>query len=146
MLYWLTGGADLCMFDTETELAHAISPLVPASELDSFGPVVCIGESDGELQYAMMSNQGQCMWVLEDLRKGKWSSLRYVKSLADIENEHAKFSLNLQEEMRLQQLRESGGSFGIERWGSRTRGGGLCFLVRHGEQSNEPHCSYDGVW
>ncbi|CAL1372620.1 unnamed protein product [Linum trigynum] len=105
-MYWCTHYSGMLAFDAENELAYTVSTPVQAYEFGRGEPVACIGESDGELQFVMLSKEGLRMWVLEDLHGEKWSSLRYERSLADIKYEHAEFSLDLQEAMRLHQLKE----------------------------------------
>ncbi|CAL1397764.1 unnamed protein product [Linum trigynum] len=105
VVYWLTDGDKILLFDVEKEMSYSVSTPIPASEFDTEPVVACVGEADGKLQYVMVSMEGLLVWGLEDLYEGKWS-LEYTKSLADMEKEHAEFSLNLQQVLRMQELKE----------------------------------------
>ncbi|CAL1372618.1 unnamed protein product [Linum trigynum] len=99
VMYWLIDADEILVFDVENELAHRVS--TPECQFQCGEPDACIGESGGELHYVLLSEGRLQIWVLEDPSEGKWSSLRYEKSLADIDNVHPELSLNLQFEMTI---------------------------------------------
>ncbi|CAL1372798.1 unnamed protein product [Linum trigynum] len=100
-LYWSTVSGIL-VFDVENELAYVIlRPIMPIVERDqSYGASVAImGESDGKLQYVMVSSARLVIWALEDPQDGgKWS-LVVDKFFADMQNDLVRF-LCLQREER----------------------------------------------
>lgn len=95
ILHWLTDGDGILTFNIENELSWLISVPVPAAELESTSQS-CIGESDGQLYYAMVSENGLIIWFLEDYFDFKWN-LKYSKTLEVMEEEYSSFPCNLRE-------------------------------------------------
>ncbi|KAJ6411132.1 hypothetical protein OIU84_007814 [Salix udensis] len=93
ILHWLTDGDQILTFSVENELALLISTPLPVGEFNST-PQACIGESEGQLYYVLISEEGLHVWILEDYFDSTWS-LRYTKTLAQIEKEHSGFFVNL---------------------------------------------------
>ncbi|KAL2330057.1 hypothetical protein Fmac_017638 [Flemingia macrophylla] len=93
VLYWLTDGGWVLIFDVEKELACMVPPPVPAAEYTAI-PEVCIGESEGRVQYVVVSEQGFHVWSLEDYYEVNWR-LVYSKCLEEIEGEWPEFFIKL---------------------------------------------------
>ncbi|KAJ6294999.1 hypothetical protein OIU76_022981 [Salix suchowensis] len=93
ILHWLTDGDQILTFSVENELALLISTPLPVGEFNST-PQACIGESEGQLYYVLISEEGFHVWILEDYFDSTWS-LRYTKTLGQIEKEHSGFFVNL---------------------------------------------------
>ncbi|CAJ1932312.1 unnamed protein product [Sphenostylis stenocarpa] len=92
VLHWLHGDQVLT-FDVENEFSWLVPAPIPVSEFMAV-PEVCIGESEGRLQYVVVSEQGVHVWGLEDCYEDKWI-LVYCKSLEEIEGEWPRFFINL---------------------------------------------------
>ncbi|KAG5229671.1 F-box protein [Salix suchowensis] len=93
ILHWITDGDQILTFSVENELALLISTPLPVGEFNST-PQACIGESEGQLYYVLISEEGFHVWILEDYFDSTWS-LRYTKTLGQIEKEHSGFFVNL---------------------------------------------------
>ncbi|KAL5547417.1 hypothetical protein UlMin_002648 [Ulmus minor] len=94
VFYWLTNGNEILTFDVENELSCIISVPVPAEEFMTI-PQACIGESEGQLCYVMITEEGLHLWCLEDSFESKWA-LKSSKSLQKMEEEYPQFFYNLQ--------------------------------------------------
>jgi F-box interacting protein len=101
ILHWLTDGDQILTFNVENELALLISTPLPAGEFNT-RPHACIGESEGQLYYVLISEEGLHVWVLEDYFDSTWS-LKYSKTLAQIEKEHSDIMINLYNRVMLWQ-------------------------------------------
>ncbi|CAK7327888.1 unnamed protein product [Dovyalis caffra] len=93
ILHWLTDGDQILTFNVENEIALLISTPLPAGEFKCT-PQACIGESEGQLYYVLISEEGLHVWFLEDYFDSTWS-LKYSKTLTQMEKEHPGFMLNL---------------------------------------------------
>ncbi|KAJ6340511.1 hypothetical protein OIU77_008302 [Salix suchowensis] len=72
ILHWLIDGDQILTFSVENELALLISTPLPVGEFNST-PQACIGESEGQLYYVLISEEGLHVWVLEDYFDSTWS-------------------------------------------------------------------------
>ncbi|KAK1584400.1 hypothetical protein Q3G72_032713 [Acer saccharum] len=95
VLHWLTDGDNILTFNIENELAWLIA--VPLSSIH-FESITgsCIGESDGQLYYVIVSEEGLHVWLLQDPFESKWT-LKHAKTLEAMEAEHPSFLYNLRE-------------------------------------------------
>lgn len=98
ILHWLTDGDEILTFNVENELSWLISVPVSAAQIES-DYQSCVGESDGQLYYVMISENGLQFWFLEDYFEFKWN-LKYSKTLEVLEEEHPNFLCNLHERVR----------------------------------------------
>ena len=89
ILHWRTDGDEVLTYDVEKELSWLISVPIPAMEFETI-PQACIGDSEGRMHYAMVSEKGLHIWFLEDFFESKWT-LKHSKSLREIEEEHPRF-------------------------------------------------------
>ncbi|KAA8541493.1 hypothetical protein F0562_025456 [Nyssa sinensis] len=95
VLYWLTDGDQVLMFDLEEELSWLVRVPILATEFNSI-PEMCIGESEGQLHYVLISEDGLQLWVLEDYLESKWA-LKYFIALNDMEEENSELVCNIQQ-------------------------------------------------
>lgn len=96
-LHWLTEGDDILSFNVNSELSWLTAVPVPSSE---FGSVVgrCIGDYNGQLSYVMISREGLQVWLLQEPFDSIWT-LKFSKTLEELEIEHPQFLWNLAERM-----------------------------------------------
>ncbi|CAK9185568.1 unnamed protein product [Ilex paraguariensis] len=95
VLYWLTDGDQILMFDLENELALLIMVPLPSTQFKTI-PEMCIGESEGRLHYVLISEDGLQLWVLEDHFASQWE-FRYSISLEKLEEENSQYFYHLPE-------------------------------------------------
>ncbi|CAO2842034.1 unnamed protein product [Amaranthus hypochondriacus] len=95
ILYWLTDDDTILMFDIENELSLLITlPISFTAEAKI--PEICLGESDGELQCIVLSEEALLVWALEDSFTSKWD-LRSFISFKVMEKENQHYLCNLGE-------------------------------------------------
>ncbi|XP_021729663.1 putative F-box/kelch-repeat protein At3g17570 [Chenopodium quinoa] len=94
ILYWLTDGHILLMFDIANELSLLITLPIPFTEGKL--PEICLGESDGELHCVVVSPEGLMIWALEDCFSSNWD-LRSFISFEVMEEENPQYLCNLAE-------------------------------------------------
>ncbi|PIN17515.1 hypothetical protein CDL12_09826 [Handroanthus impetiginosus] len=97
ILYWLTDGNQILMFDPENELSCLVMAPLPGTHFSSI-PDLCIGESLGKLCYVVISEYGLQLWVLEDYFASEWE-LKISLSLQDWEKENSSVLYNIWEKM-----------------------------------------------
>lgn len=95
ILYWLTNGGQVVMFDPEKELSLLLMEPLPVSHFDSV-PEMCIGESEGKLHYVLVSEHGLQIWVLKDWFASQWE-LKLSVTLDKLEEENPELLCNVQE-------------------------------------------------
>lgn len=98
ILYWLTDGYDVLMFDHENELCWLIGGPLPATAFSSI-PEMCIGESEGRLHYVVISEHGLQLWILEDQFAAEWD-LKLCASLEELERENSNILYQIDEKVR----------------------------------------------
>ncbi|XP_059624862.1 F-box protein At5g49610-like [Cornus florida] len=91
VLYWPTDGDKVLMFDVEKELSWLLTVPVPHTL-----PEICIGESERQLHYVLISEDGLQVWVLEDYLESKWE-IKYFIALDKMEEENPEFLCNTQQ-------------------------------------------------
>lgn len=92
ILYWLTDGRTLVMFDSENELSLLILLPVPYAE-GKLGEI-CLGESNGELHCVTLSQEALSVWALEDSFNSKWDLKSFI-SFKVMEQENPEYLCNL---------------------------------------------------
>lgn len=97
-LHWLTDGDQILTFNVENKLSWLIRSPLPAKEFMKRLPVACIGESEGQLHYIMISEEGLQVWFLEDYYDYSWS-LKHTKTLVEMEKEHSELLCNLHDKV-----------------------------------------------
>ncbi|KAK1384557.1 E3 ubiquitin-protein ligase RING1-like [Heracleum sosnowskyi] len=97
ILYWLTHGDKILMFDVENELALLITLPLPLTHFNSI-PEMCIGEWDGQLHYVLISEDGLQLWVLEEQYTSQWD-LKCSISLDKFEEENRAFFYNIRDKI-----------------------------------------------
>ncbi|KAG8378617.1 hypothetical protein BUALT_Bualt07G0004100 [Buddleja alternifolia] len=97
ILYWLTDGFQILMFDPKNELSWLIMAPLPGNGFASI-PEMCIGESKGKLCYVIISEDGLQQWVLEDNFASQWE-LRVSISLDELEKENSNFLYKIAEKV-----------------------------------------------
>lgn len=103
-MYWLIDHAyGVLMFDHQNELSCLVSAPIPPREF-TYTPEMCIGESQGKLNYVMISEYGLQLWVLEDHFASKWD-LKFCVSLDELERENLTVLFNLEEKIQTQSSR-----------------------------------------
>lgn len=101
ILHWLAGDQVLT-FNVEYELPWLVYAPIPTSELET-APNICIGESEGQLQYMMLSAYGLQVWALEEIYEAKWV-IKFSTTLEELENENRKFFYKFAERVSLRVL------------------------------------------
>ncbi|KAL9690887.1 hypothetical protein QQ045_011299 [Rhodiola kirilowii] len=86
ILYWLTSGDRVLTFNVENELSWLVAAPFPTSELETVLEI-CIGESEGQLNYVLLSVYGLQVWALEDIYEPKWI-IKSSTTLEELENEN----------------------------------------------------------
>lgn len=89
ILHWLTDSEKVLTFHVENELSWVLPGPFPTTEFQSI-PEMCIGESEGRLNYIMISEVGLHVWVLEDYYESKWA-LEFSVTLMKLEEENPQF-------------------------------------------------------
>nr|GLL46634.1 F-box protein At5g49610-like [Ipomoea trifida] len=97
VIFWLTNGDHILMFDPEKELSCLVMQPFPASQLN-FRPGMCVGEAEGRLQYVLFSKDGLQLWELEDMFSSHWSVKHFI-SLEELEGENPKWKAQLSEKL-----------------------------------------------
>ncbi|KAL3529409.1 hypothetical protein ACH5RR_008731 [Cinchona calisaya] len=97
LLYWLTDGEKILMFNPEIELSWLINAPLPITWLLSI-PEMCIGESKGKLHYVLFSEYGLQLWALQDPYTSHWE-LTCSVSLGELERENSQFLYNIAEKL-----------------------------------------------
>ncbi|KAG8380876.1 hypothetical protein BUALT_Bualt06G0062000 [Buddleja alternifolia] len=97
ILYWLTDGFQILMFDPKNELSWLIMAPLPGNGF-AIIPEMCIGESKGKLCYVIISEDGLQQWVLEDNFASQWG-LRLSISLDELEKENSNFLYKIAEKV-----------------------------------------------
>lgn len=95
MLYWLTDGDQVVMFDPEKEFSLLLNIPLPASHFSCI-PEMCIGESEGKLHYVLVSEFGLQVWALKDWLVHQWE-LKCSIALDKLEEENSELLYNVQE-------------------------------------------------
>ncbi|KAK3026907.1 hypothetical protein RJ639_041091 [Escallonia herrerae] len=93
MMYWLTDGDQIAMFDLGKELSWLIMTPFPTTQFDVI-PEMCIGESEGRLHYVLISEAGLQLWVLQDHFASQWE-LMFSIALDKFEEENPEFLYNV---------------------------------------------------
>lgn len=93
LLYWLTDGNQIIMFDPQQELSFLIAMPLPETDLCTL-PEICIGESKGKLHYVLLSDDGLQLWVLVDHFESQWD-LTFSVPLDELERENSEFLYNI---------------------------------------------------
>ncbi|KAL8031695.1 hypothetical protein ABFS82_13G042400 [Erythranthe guttata] len=104
ILYWLTDGYQILMYDTQNELSWLVDLPIPSTQFTSV-PEMCIGESRGELCYVIVSEDGLQMWVLEDCFAPQWE-LKIFMPLDELEEENPKVLYGISEKVRSRLCRD----------------------------------------
>ncbi|KAI3454305.1 hypothetical protein Pfo_010968 [Paulownia fortunei] len=97
ILYWLTDGYQILMFDPQNELFWLIMAPLPATGFSSI-PEMCIGDSHSKLYYVIISEDGLQLWVLEDHFASLWQ-LQISISLDELENENSNVLYKISEKI-----------------------------------------------
>lgn len=97
ILYWLTEGYQILMYDPQNELSWLIDVPLPAAQFNSI-PEMCIGESEAKLYYVIISEDGLQLWVLEDYFASQWE-LKITISLDELEKENPKVFYRISEKI-----------------------------------------------
>nr|GLL46632.1 F-box protein At5g49610-like [Ipomoea trifida] len=97
VIFWLTNGDHILMFDPEKELSCLVMQPFPASQLN-FRPGMCVGEAEGRLQYVLFSEDGLQLWELEDMFSSHWSVKHFI-SLEELERENPKCMYHISEKL-----------------------------------------------
>lgn len=97
ILYWLTHGDKILMFDVENEFSLFITVPIPLTQFNR-APEMCIGECDGQLHYVLISEDGLQLWVLEEQYTSQWD-LKCSISLDKFEEENRVFVCNISEKV-----------------------------------------------
>ncbi|KAH6815870.1 hypothetical protein C2S51_020690 [Perilla frutescens var. frutescens] len=105
ILYWLTDGYGVLMFDPQNELSWLIEGPLPATEFISI-PEMCIGESEGKLCYVIISEHGLQLWILKDQFAAQWD-LKFYASLDELERENSDVLYKIEEKVRSQLSRDT---------------------------------------
>ncbi|KAL5746897.1 hypothetical protein ACOSQ2_024194 [Xanthoceras sorbifolium] len=95
VLHWLTDGDKILTFNIENELAWLIAVPLSSAQFESITGS-CIGESDGQLYFVMVSEDGLHVWLQQDSFEFKWT-LKHAQTLEAMEAEHPHFLYNLRE-------------------------------------------------
>ncbi|XP_056693001.1 putative F-box/kelch-repeat protein At3g17570 isoform X2 [Spinacia oleracea] len=94
ILYWLTDGRTVVMFDIANELSLLISLPIPFTE--GIRTEICLGESNGKLYCVVISQEGILIWSLEECFSSNWD-LRSFISFEVMEQENTQYLCNLAE-------------------------------------------------
>ncbi|KAL9674973.1 hypothetical protein QQ045_003172 [Rhodiola kirilowii] len=86
ILYWLTSGDRVLTFNVENELSWLVGAPFPTSDLETVTEI-CIGESEGQLHYVLLSVYGLQVWALEEIYEPKWI-IKFSTTLEELENEN----------------------------------------------------------
>ncbi|KAM3381419.1 F-box protein like [Capsicum galapagoense] len=86
ILYWLTDGDQILMFDPQNEISWLIMVPLPTSQFN-LTPEMCMGEAEGKLTYVLISEHGLQLWVLKDHFTSQWD-LTFTISLELLEKEN----------------------------------------------------------
>ncbi|KAK6123631.1 hypothetical protein DH2020_042630 [Rehmannia glutinosa] len=97
ILYWLTDGYQILMFDPENEFSLLVTAPLPETEFSGI-PEMCIGEWQGEVCYVIISEDGLQLWVLEDHFASQWE-LRISISLENLEKENSNVLYKISEKV-----------------------------------------------
>ncbi|OIS97432.1 f-box protein [Nicotiana attenuata] len=97
IIYWLTDGDQILMFDPENEISLLISIPLPRNQFN-LKPEMCLGEAEGRLHYVLICEHGLQLWVLEDRFTSQWD-LTYTISLKELENENNKYLFKIAEKL-----------------------------------------------
>ncbi|GAB4850241.1 hypothetical protein Ancab_029537 [Ancistrocladus abbreviatus] len=100
ILYWLTEGDQILMFDVKNEFSSLISLPLPTIDKEKVAEY-CVGESNGQLHCITVSEDGLLVWALEDYLESKWQ-LRWLKKLSEMEEQNPEFLYNLTERVAVQ--------------------------------------------
>ncbi|KAG6408703.1 hypothetical protein SASPL_131722 [Salvia splendens] len=84
-------------------LSCLVSAPIPPREF-LYTPEMCIGESQGKLNYVMISEYWLQLWVLEDHFASKWD-LKFCVSLHELGRENLTVLFNLEEKIQTQSSR-----------------------------------------
>lgn len=98
VVYWVTDGYDVVMFDHEKEVCWLIGGPVPVTAFSSI-PEMCIGESEGRVYYVVISEHGVQLWILEDQFAAEWD-LKVCVSLEELESQNSEFLYEIDEKVR----------------------------------------------
>lgn len=96
VLHWLTNGDKILTFDVEEELSFFVSVPIPEAIFNT--TQTCIGDSEGQLHFVMVSEEGLHIWCLEDYFESRWT-LKHSKSLEKIREEHPRFFCNSHDQL-----------------------------------------------
>ncbi|OVA04947.1 F-box domain [Macleaya cordata] len=97
VLYWLTDGDEILMFDVENEVPRLIKKPTPQMVCSGV-PESCIGETGGQLYYIQISEVGIQVWILEDHYEPRWVLKNFI-SLASMEEENPTILYNVERKM-----------------------------------------------
>ncbi|KAJ8554063.1 hypothetical protein K7X08_024741 [Anisodus acutangulus] len=97
IIYWLTDGDQILMFDAENEISWLIMVPLPTSQFN-LTPEMCLGEAEGKLHYVLICEHGLQLWVLKDHFTSQWD-LTFTTSLEDLEKENDKYLFRIAEKM-----------------------------------------------
>ncbi|KAL2943069.1 hypothetical protein RDABS01_031417 [Bienertia sinuspersici] len=90
ILYWLTDGNTVVMFDVENELSLLVLLPTPAGGKCQ----ICLGECDGELCCVVVSQEALMVWALENHFHSTWDLRSYIY-LHDMEETNQEYLCNL---------------------------------------------------
>ncbi|GAB2219955.1 hypothetical protein Droror1_Dr00007596 [Drosera rotundifolia] len=103
ILYWMTEGHQVLMFDVENELSCLISLPLPTTKETI--PDKCIGESGRKLHCVTISQDGVLVWVLIENFDSQWT-LTWSIPLKKMEEENKQYLYNLAARVELQTIDE----------------------------------------
>ncbi|KAL3373828.1 hypothetical protein AABB24_005682 [Solanum stoloniferum] len=70
ILYWLTDGNQIIMFDPEIEKSWLVMVPLPDTQVNK--RKMCMGEAEGKLHYVFISEKGLQVWLLVDYATSIW--------------------------------------------------------------------------
>ncbi|XP_070053480.1 putative F-box protein At1g32420 isoform X2 [Nicotiana tomentosiformis] len=97
IIYCLTDGDQILMFDPENEISWLISVPLPRNQFN-LKPEMCLGEAEGKLHYVLICEHGLQLWVLEDRFTSQWD-LTFTISLEELENVNNKYLFRIAEKL-----------------------------------------------